>query len=423
MDDTDPSDRELLTVSHEARPPAVDPQAAATVPPAAARQPHPQFLLVVGAAIVAVASGLAWPSVAAVRDWLHPPRRMLGDDWDLFNAIRMQLVDIVWAGWVFAMGAAVGSFLNVVVHRLPAGRSVVVGRSACPECGTGIRPRDNVPILGWLLLGGRCRHCGTLIDARYPIAEAAVAGFCLALCYAELLSGGMTLPIRTPNYYAGLLWTVLYVKWDLVGIYLYHVAAIAILFTWALIAADRRRLPATHVAGVLLVMGVLPVAFPWLHPVPLVHPGTTVAGVALPPEQPAWLWRGLAVSIAGMCLGGMIGAAFSGLRQTGHGGPPEVGPPAGSCGAAPLPGVAAPSLPSAFALLGAVFGWQAAAAVAVMSLVLLIAARAWEVAVAHGRGVVTLDLIVLVASVVHLGLWRWIVTAWSAAVALLTRAA
>lgn len=72
-------------------------------------------------------------------------------------------------------GAAVGSFLNVVVHRLPKGESVVRPRSRCPECGEQIAPRDNVPVLSWMLLRGRCRNCGAAISRRYPAVEALTA--------------------------------------------------------------------------------------------------------------------------------------------------------------------------------------------------------------------------------------------------------
>jgi leader peptidase (prepilin peptidase)/N-methyltransferase len=72
-------------------------------------------------------------------------------------------------------GAVVGSFLNVVIHRLPAGESSVFPGSHCPRCGAPIRPRDNVPVLGWIALGGRCRDCRAPIDPRYPLVELANA--------------------------------------------------------------------------------------------------------------------------------------------------------------------------------------------------------------------------------------------------------
>jgi leader peptidase (prepilin peptidase)/N-methyltransferase len=65
----------------------------------------------------------------------------------------------------------VGSFLNVVIHRLPRGESLVHPRSRCPSCQTQIAGYDNIPIVSWLVLRGRCRHCGAAISARYPAVE------------------------------------------------------------------------------------------------------------------------------------------------------------------------------------------------------------------------------------------------------------
>ena len=79
------------------------------------------------------------------------------------------------------LGLIVGSFLNVVAHRLPLGASLVKPRSACPGCGTTVRAYDNVPVLSWLLLRGRCRDCGTSISARYPLVEAGTAALWLGV--------------------------------------------------------------------------------------------------------------------------------------------------------------------------------------------------------------------------------------------------
>ena len=76
-------------------------------------------------------------------------------------------------------GLIIGSFLNVVIARVPAGESVVRPPSRCPGCGTPIAPRDNVPVLSWLLLRGRARCCGTRISVRYPVIELGTA-LCLA---------------------------------------------------------------------------------------------------------------------------------------------------------------------------------------------------------------------------------------------------
>jgi leader peptidase (prepilin peptidase)/N-methyltransferase len=73
---------------------------------------------------------------------------------------------------LFVGGCVVGSFVTVLAHRIPRGEGFVTGRSRCPSCRAQIRARDNVPVLSWLLLRGRCRDCGEPISARYPLAEA-----------------------------------------------------------------------------------------------------------------------------------------------------------------------------------------------------------------------------------------------------------
>jgi len=73
------------------------------------------------------------------------------------------------------MGLVIGSFLNVVIHRLPRRESLASPGSRCPSCGTPIKPYDNLPVVSWLLLRGRCRHCGEPISPRYPLVELATA--------------------------------------------------------------------------------------------------------------------------------------------------------------------------------------------------------------------------------------------------------
>lgn len=73
-------------------------------------------------------------------------------------------------------GLLIGSFLTVVIHRVPRGEGIARGRSRCPRCGREIRAIDNVPVLSWLILRGRCRHCGMRISPAYPLIEATTAG-------------------------------------------------------------------------------------------------------------------------------------------------------------------------------------------------------------------------------------------------------
>lgn len=86
-------------------------------------------------------------------------------------------------GFCGIVGLLIGSFLNVVVWRVPRGESVVSPPSACPACGTAIRPRDNVPVAGWLLLKGRCRDCAKPISRRYPLVELGTGVLFAVLAY------------------------------------------------------------------------------------------------------------------------------------------------------------------------------------------------------------------------------------------------
>jgi len=131
--------------------------------------------------------------------------------------------------WCSVLGLLIGSFLNVVVWRVPRGESVVSPPSACPGCGHAIRPRDNVPVLSWLLLRGRCRDCGATISSRYPLVELATAGLF-----------GLTAWRLGPT-------------WELPA-YLY-LAAIAVALT--MIDIDVRRLPNAIVLPSYVVAAVL----------------------------------------------------------------------------------------------------------------------------------------------------------------------
>ncbi len=73
-------------------------------------------------------------------------------------------------------GVMIGSFLNVVIYRVPLKKSISKPRSACPQCDNPIAPRDNIPIVSWLFLRGKCRHCGLPISVRYPLVEALTGG-------------------------------------------------------------------------------------------------------------------------------------------------------------------------------------------------------------------------------------------------------
>ena len=209
---------------------------------------------------------------------------------------------------VGVLGLAVGSFLNVVIHRVPQGESLIRPASHCPHCEVPIRARHNVPVLSWLLLRGRCAHCAAPISVRYPLVEAGTA----ALFVAVTVKFG-----PTPELPA----------------YLY-LAAVAIAL--AAIDLDKRRLPfrivvpSYGIAALLLLPAAVAgpgwgaaarglaaaavlYALYWL--LALYPNGMGGGDVALAPLLGLYLgwlgWSSVAVgAFAGFLLGGVAGAAL-----------------------------------------------------------------------------------------------------------------
>jgi leader peptidase (prepilin peptidase)/N-methyltransferase len=109
-----------------------------------------------------------------------------------YGALRMTTAYIALAA---LFGAIIGSFLNVVIYRLPRGESLSTPGSHCPSCETPIKPYDNVPVLGWLWLRGRCRSCGEPISVRYPLVEAGTAVLCAGAVIGQHNTGRALLGI------------------------------------------------------------------------------------------------------------------------------------------------------------------------------------------------------------------------------------
>jgi leader peptidase (prepilin peptidase)/N-methyltransferase len=180
-------------------------------------------------------------------------------------------------GYIFAfiLGSVIGSFLNVVIHRVPNEQSIVFPNSACPKCGSPIKPYDNIPILSWLMLRGKCRNCSATISARYPAVE--------------LLTG--------------LLYLLVY--WRIGVDPMLPVALIFVSAIVALIFIDSEHMILPNVITypllifALVVRVVYPIAFATNFPDMNVWPISHLVG------WPAW-----AVSLAGAILGAVAGGGF-----------------------------------------------------------------------------------------------------------------
>lgn len=114
---------------------------------------------------------------------------------------------------IFILGTALGSFINVVIYRLPRGRSVVRPRSRCPHCQTPIQPRDNIPLLSFLVLRGRCRACRAPIGWRYPLVEAA-AGLLLAALWVRFAPHRMWAPLTAGAVFSLMLLAIFVIDLD-----------------------------------------------------------------------------------------------------------------------------------------------------------------------------------------------------------------
>lgn len=177
------------------------------------------------------------------------------------------------AAFICVLGAIIGSFLNVVVHRLPREESIVFPNSRCPACNTNIQPYDNIPVISYLLLGGRCRSCRAPISARYPAVEA----FTALLYVAVFLRDGVTLVL----------------PFDL----LFVTALVALIF----IDAEHMILPnAITYPGILLALAAR-LVLPLLTGQPLFD-DLAAQMTGAPAHWPMW-----AASLVGACLGALAG--------------------------------------------------------------------------------------------------------------------
>lgn len=251
------------------------------------------------------------PEIQIVWWKYHSPNRMLPSalQLDLLTRSVLRLLEAFVIAFFFAVGASFGSFLNVVAYRLPNHLDISVAGSRCPKCQKRLTFKENMPIFGWISLRGQCSGCQVAIPFKYLAAELLLGFIAVWLGAYELLSGGINLPLRTPNYYAGVVWIVFYTKWDLVSYALFHFTLFCILSTQILILDNNLRVPKRFIAFSLLLGITLSLAFPWLH---LMHSSILLPGIEIrAPGQlegvlPQWLYSNLQSVAVGMVYSGIV---------------------------------------------------------------------------------------------------------------------
>jgi leader peptidase (prepilin peptidase)/N-methyltransferase len=214
----------------------------------------------------------------------------------------------------FAIGAVVGSFLNVCIYRIPWQKSVIWPASHCPRCVQAIAPQDNIPILSWIVLRGECRTCGAPFSIRYPLIEALV-GLLFASVYVSDVINGPILPLGS-------------LPADLSLRVAYHLSLVTLLVVATFIDYDLTIIPdEVTVPGMILGVGL----------------GALFPEIRLEPCHATTHWDGLMTGLIGLLVGGGLTQAVRLLGSL------AVGREAMGFGDVTL-----------MAMIGAYLGWQAA---------------------------------------------------------------
>jgi leader peptidase (prepilin peptidase)/N-methyltransferase len=233
-----------------------------------------------------------------------------------------ELPVIAWLAFVFVLGTGVGSFLNVLVIRLPFEKSVIWPGSHCFACLKPIHIWDNLPIIGYLRLRGRCRMCGAAFSPRYLLVELFTGLAFVGLFAVEILSNwhsmpGLTQPLRVMRF--GL------PTWPLIGLFLSHALLLSLLIACSLVDLDYRVIPHqityTGTALGLIFSTLLPWPWPSLD-------ATTLGSL---PTVPSWI---LVEAYGKIPTGATLWPFWGPLPDWAPAGSPQLGLLNGLCGAA-----------------------------------------------------------------------------------------
>jgi len=266
----------------------------------------------------------------------------------MLETMRSRSVITFFVCWIFFVGSAFGSFLNVIAFRMPRGESIVSSASRCPYCETPIQARDNIPVFGWLGLRGRCRACHLPIATRYPKVEAAVGFIVLWLACVELLSGGANLPGAQPHRQSGIAFTIFTPDWKLISLTLMHVVMLCMLVVWRLMEIDRSSTPHRFIGFGLFVGVGASLIDSSFHPQPwLASAPNWIAGI-----HPVIL--SMATPIAGAVAGAALGPLLFPKRAS---------------------SMDRTAIMGAFSTIGTILGWQACLSIATISAIGLAALK------------------------------------------------
>ena len=266
---------------------------------------------------------LGWVAYACVYPALDIRHRIATSKWKLSRSdpeISYQIkfvqrtVEYCFVFWFFYLGASIGSFINVVASRTPRGKTIVTRGSHCPFCDTPLSMLDNSPVFGWIMLRGRCRACRIPISPRYLIMEIVVGSCFMILGAVELIGNGVNLPYRDWQFGAGIVSTVFYPKWDLIGAFVVHCGFFAVCLMLIGSQLDRLRFPALPLSILLVIVMFCVVALRPLGPVGWQEPfGPRLARFPHPIKD--LILTTVLGAIAGLCFGLATRFCLKGVLQ------------------------------------------------------------------------------------------------------------
>jgi leader peptidase (prepilin peptidase)/N-methyltransferase len=265
----------------------------------------------------------------------------------------------------------------VVAYRVPRGLGLIRPASFCPSCRQSIAWHDNLPVVGWLRLHGRCRHCKSPISPRYPLVEAALGCVFLGLAIPELWLAGVNLPLTQHGRIFISIGTVLTVNWQLAWMYTWHVLVMTSLAAWLVLSIERHTLPRLTVGLAAVAFATAVAVWPGLHPkrITIDIPGSIESGRAM-----FGLVQAAAGLTAGWVLGWMIQFADRDLARL------DI----------------SRGLAEWSALVGAALGWAAVVAVLAMAA----AVRLVQIALCRAQRPSPWAVFVVPATLTQLAAWR-----------------
>lgn len=344
---------------------------------------RPGKIFVVTAILAASIYMIVIPGVDAfLEKFRERPQSYTVEDLSPWEILRVRSAKLaVFAIFAYA-GASIGSFLNVVAASAPRGERIALRSSACPKCHTPIRRVDNLPIISYMRLRGRCRDCQASIPIRYFVVEVVGLSIFASLFLFELITGAANVPGFRHYHSAGIVWIILYTKWPVVGIYLFHCALLSCVLTLALMEQDRLRAPRWMAMTLPIVFAAFAIAFPAMLTVSL----GDQTPLQFPATYPDWLDRA-ATCLTGGALGWAIGSFAKSIRLRRR--------------------QSSASLTPAFVLIGIALGWQAVLTIAVVWLVVMkLLTRV------GGRSVrprwMTATTMLFVIAMLHHPAWKWL---------------